>query len=761
MNEYDISEAFRRIENDLIDSLIRNFSRHRAEETKEGYDWDAWQVLQLRELEKYRKNNAHRFDDDFEDIHRQIRELFQESLSKGENEADILGDTYLKDFSQPTFGINTERLDALFEATQNDLEKAEHAVLRKANDEYRKIIFDAQVYADQGGTYEKAVDMATKDFRKRGIQSIVYKNGARHNISSYAEMALRTGGKRAYLMGLGQQMARVGVHTVMVHRRNGACPFCTPWLGKVLVDDVYNEGTEEEARRKGLPLLSEAIDQGFLHPNCKDIYSMYIEGVSKPEEPLTEEEKDLMQKVYDLEQELNKARGIHDSYYRMAMNSLDPKDGDGYMVLVNKWGDKIDELEKELAELKKQLPHDESLDVVPEIDHSNMRELIEVETEESIKGVFEVPEGAITIDDWGEKHTSNRYPDYWWRDRNVTVNKRIAVDWSDLTSSTQSWLRWQRGAEHQGKPFYIQKTDLTYLSMSSGDVEKKVPSWLIDNGYEYLGRGNIDKYKWGWDVYFGQRNGKIYGVVGNELGIARKASKATIDKVLSKEKIISKYLWDNNVPFKDIRTRGDRNNPEIEKKFNDAMMVFHTGMEADRPVSLVSREAYDAIESEEIYRGISQDSNLRLNMGTPPPIECARQLMEGGVGDCYPSRGIYGDGVGYWSNSTRIGNRYSSDTKGVIVRAKVKPDARVIMYDDAVKLFEQIFEAHPNDKSIYFSKDQRGSGAHLEVGKAMQILGYDVILKPNGDHSGANFYIILNRQALVSVMDDYIERLIG
>ena len=41
MNEYNISEAFRRIENDLIDSLIRNFSRHRAEETKEGYDWDA------------------------------------------------------------------------------------------------------------------------------------------------------------------------------------------------------------------------------------------------------------------------------------------------------------------------------------------------------------------------------------------------------------------------------------------------------------------------------------------------------------------------------------------------------------------------------------------------------------------------------------------------------------------------------------------------------------------------------------------------
>jgi hypothetical protein len=487
---------------------------------------------------------------------------------------------------------------------------------------------------------------------------------------------------------------------------------------------------------------------------------MYIEGVSKPEEPLTEEEKDLMQKVYDLEQELKKAQGIMDSYYRMASNSLDPMDKDRYRILAEKWEDKTFELEKELAELKKQLPHDDALDVVPEVDHSNMRELIEVETEKTSVGLFEIPDGAITFGDVGK--TRGNPPDfYWWNDRPVTVNKRVTLEWNGLTDKTQNWLLWQRGSESKGKPFYIQKADLSDITaMDKNTPNSRMFNWYVDNGYEYLGAGNIRKYDWSWDVFFGRKNGKVYVAVDG-LQEREKASKATIDKVLSKEKIISKYLWDNNVPFKDIRTRGDRYDADIEKKFNDAMMVFHTGMEADRPVSLVSREAYDAIESEEIYRGISQDSNLRLNLGTPPPIDCARQLMEGGVGDCFPSRGIYGDGVGYWSNSSRIGGRYSSSTKGVIVRAKINPNARVIMYDDAVKLFEQIYDAHPNDKSIYFSKDQRGSGAHLEVGKAMQILGYDVILKPNGDHSGANFYIILNRQALVGVMDDYIERLIG
>lgn len=80
--------------------------------------------------------------------------------------------------------------------------RAETAVLRMANDQYRKIIYNAQVYANTGaGTYEKAVDMATKDFLKSGINCIEYANGSRHTIADYADMAIRTAGKRAYLHG--------------------------------------------------------------------------------------------------------------------------------------------------------------------------------------------------------------------------------------------------------------------------------------------------------------------------------------------------------------------------------------------------------------------------------------------------------------------------------------------------------------------------------------------------------------------------------
>lgn len=55
------------------------------------------------------------------------------------------------------------------------MRRAETAMLRMANDQYRKVIFNSQVYYNSGaGTYEKAVDMATKDFLSRGINCYWY-----------------------------------------------------------------------------------------------------------------------------------------------------------------------------------------------------------------------------------------------------------------------------------------------------------------------------------------------------------------------------------------------------------------------------------------------------------------------------------------------------------------------------------------------------------------------------------------------------------
>ena len=73
--EYDLSRAFERIENYLIDSMMRNFKHHRAEELKEGYNWEQWQAKQLEALEEYRRNNQEKFSAEFTELNNRVGEM--------------------------------------------------------------------------------------------------------------------------------------------------------------------------------------------------------------------------------------------------------------------------------------------------------------------------------------------------------------------------------------------------------------------------------------------------------------------------------------------------------------------------------------------------------------------------------------------------------------------------------------------------------------------------------------------------------------
>ncbi len=249
-DDYDITAAFQAIEDELIASMIRNMDRHRAEETKEGYEWSMWQAEQLKALEKYKRENQKKYGKQFQQINQEIEDLIRQARVAGgmEQELKILkaiknGFKGAKKVSRGAaaefFRLNDRKLEALIEATTHDMERAETAILRKANDDYRKAIFNAQVYANTGaGTYEKAVDMATKDMLSRGLNCVVYANGARHTLADYADMALRTAGKRAYLQGEGEKRQEWGISTVIVNKRGNPCPKCLPFCGKVLIDDV-------------------------------------------------------------------------------------------------------------------------------------------------------------------------------------------------------------------------------------------------------------------------------------------------------------------------------------------------------------------------------------------------------------------------------------------------------------------------------------------------------------------------------------------
>lgn len=355
MSDYNIKEAFERIENELIDSMMRNFSRHRAEETKEGYNWTQWQAEQLKSLEEYRKHNAKKFGKRFKTINSKVEEMIRTAKADGNasQEAEIL--EAVKDgFKAPKkpsahstaefFKVNDRKLDALIKSTTDDLKRAETAVLRMSNDKYRKAIFNAQVAMNTGAvTYEKAVDIACKDMLNAGLNCVEYKNGARHTLSDYADMAVKTANKRAYLRGEGEKRAEWGVSLVVVNSRQGGCPDCAKYIGKVFIDDVYSNGKKSDGN---YPLLSTAIKNGLFHPRCKDSTSTFYPELDDLDAPLSEDEIKELDRQRGIEEKQQYAQRQAERFDRRAEYSLDEDNKRIAQTRADEWHDRANTLEE-------------------------------------------------------------------------------------------------------------------------------------------------------------------------------------------------------------------------------------------------------------------------------------------------------------------------------------------------------------------------------------------------------------------------------
>ena len=355
MSDYNIREAFEKIEDELIDSMMRNFSRHRAEETKEGYNWTQWQAEQLKSLEEYRKHNAKKFGKRFKTINGKVEEMIRTAKADGNasQEAEIL--EAVKDgFKAPKkpsahstaefFKVNDRKLDALIKSTTDDLKRAETAVLRMSNDKYRKAIFNAQVAMNTGAvTYEKSVDMACKDMLNAGLNCVEYKNGARHTLSDYADMAVKTANKRAYLRGEGEKRAEWGVSLVVVNSRQGGCPDCAKYIGKVFIDDVYSNGKKSDGN---YPLLSTAIKNGLFHPRCKDSTSTYYPELDDLDAPLSEDEIKELDRQRGIEEKQQYAQRQAERFDRRAEYSLDEDNKRIAQTRADEWHDRANTLEE-------------------------------------------------------------------------------------------------------------------------------------------------------------------------------------------------------------------------------------------------------------------------------------------------------------------------------------------------------------------------------------------------------------------------------
>ncbi len=375
------------MELDLIASMKRNLSRHEKEEYKVGFKFEQWQSAKLRNLRKFRRENSKIINKYSDDIHSSIQTMFLDSYKRAQDNVSRfimkikifankitgkpIGDAFIKfprdlepifkDFEGPKlqpikktmekalenmriwdeaprptddmfFRLNDEKFNALVETVENDFKKANTAVLRRMDDVYRQTLFKTQVHYNTGTvSLDKAIDMATEDFLAKGIDAITYKDGKKVNIASYAEMALRTANHRAYLMAEGKKRQEMGNPLVVVSAHATACEYCVPWQGLILIDDVYSGGTKEDGN---YPLLSEAMEKKFLHPQCRHNLSTYFPGITTlPEVPNMEG----VEENYKNEQRQRYIERQIRKYKRLAEGSIDEDNQKQYKKKVREW----------------------------------------------------------------------------------------------------------------------------------------------------------------------------------------------------------------------------------------------------------------------------------------------------------------------------------------------------------------------------------------------------------------------------------------
>ena len=270
------------MEKELIASMKRNLKRHKAEEKKVGFEFPQWQAEKLKSLREYRHENRTIINTYTKGLNKGVTRLLDESYKDGKRgaydefiEAKEKGYELDVDISDSFFQTNSKKANTMIKVINNDLKKANNACLRRSNDIYREVIHKASTFVSNGVyTEKKAVDMAIKEFASKGINCIVYKNGAKHTISNYAAMAIRTANQRAQLMAEGEFRKEIGEVLVTVSKHGTACEICQQFEGKVYIDDVYSGGTKKDGK---YPLLSEAMKQGMFHPNCRHGLNTYYD----------------------------------------------------------------------------------------------------------------------------------------------------------------------------------------------------------------------------------------------------------------------------------------------------------------------------------------------------------------------------------------------------------------------------------------------------------------------------------------------------
>ena len=307
--DYNILEIISEMEIDFVDRI----RRHERKYIELGYE--DWKRMQLREMKRFRE---------------EVREMCEEysKAFKAGTEYDLRAEYMKYKISEASkilkawpaakakltrewaHSINDKRMIAMINAIHRDYDNAIFSLYRQSDDIYRGLIYKSSAMVNSG-SYDlvTAIDTANRGAFSQGVRSVPYYSHKTGDVlfympvRSYLEMATRTNSQRAAAEGRAMVRDQIGVYTVRVSYHNGCCPKCAPHQGQIYFDDVYCASAVRNKDNEQYPALSEAIDEGLLHPNCRHSLATYDPAFSLVDDNEVKEYTEEDEKRYKAEQE--------------------------------------------------------------------------------------------------------------------------------------------------------------------------------------------------------------------------------------------------------------------------------------------------------------------------------------------------------------------------------------------------------------------------------------------------------------------------
>ncbi|MFI9203326.1 phage minor capsid protein [Streptomyces sp. NPDC053048] len=279
---------------DLYADVERRLLALCARQLAAGMEAPGWAVAKLGALAPLRRAADMLLDTLAGTVAQEVRRVVAEAYTSGRHSAlaelGVLGDADRRTVAERT--PQAQAVDRLAAETIETVTATHRGILRATEDGYRQVVAEVTA-APLLGTESRrqATQQAMQRFADRGVSSFRDRSGRRWQLTSYAEMAVRTSVARAATEAHMTTLAAAGVDLVVVSSSPRECPLCRPWERKVLsiggpsgartvdVEHATHDGRMVRVDVAGS--LDEARAAGLQHPNCRHSVSSYAPGITR------------------------------------------------------------------------------------------------------------------------------------------------------------------------------------------------------------------------------------------------------------------------------------------------------------------------------------------------------------------------------------------------------------------------------------------------------------------------------------------------